>query len=245
MSPIDSHRTQRKRVQRLQGSVRIVISTGRVDAAREVVTALTRSDPTAGSTPQPAWAAPHLLPLLQAALLAKEGKGAEADAVLETAAAAAASTGSSVAAGGAEEGVWPVLARAQLALESGDVARAAKVLDGLAAPAEVAGSAAVLATRVALHQQLGHAEAAEALLQRAIDGLGAGTASGRGAGAGQSPAAACLEALVALRLRQGRVADAVATFGQLRAAQGGAGAGMSASTAAVSLAISRDVGFRL
>uniref|UniRef100_A0A7S0RTI0 Signal recognition particle subunit SRP72 n=1 Tax=Chlamydomonas leiostraca TaxID=1034604 RepID=A0A7S0RTI0_9CHLO len=200
---------------------------GRMDAAREVVNALLKQD--AAAAPSALWLSPHLLPLLSAAVLAKEGKGSEADSVL---AAAASASGAGVS---GVEAAWPVLARAQLALEAGDSARAACVLDALAQPPELSSSPALLATRVALHQQLGTAEGAESLLLKAISTLGPAAPAKPGKGApapASSPVVACLEALVALRLKLGRVPDALAAFGQLRAAQG-AGAPMSASTASL------------
>jgi uncharacterized protein HemY len=67
----------------------------------------------------------------------------EADAVLEAFASA-----------NPEHALHPQLARAQLALESGAVDKAAAALAGAAALAAAAASGAVLTTRVALHQQV-------------------------------------------------------------------------------------------
>jgi hypothetical protein len=54
---------------------------GRVDAAREVVNALLRQDTAAAaSAPSAPWLSQHLLPLLNAAVLAKEGKVGRVDA---------------------------------------------------------------------------------------------------------------------------------------------------------------------
>lgn len=84
--------------------------------------------------------------------------------------------------------------------------------------------------------QLGTSEGAESLLLQSIATLGGATPAKQAKGApasASSPAVACLEALVALRLKAGRVSDAVAAFEQLRAAQG-AGSPMPSTTAAVS-----------
>jgi len=94
--------------------------------------------------------------LLQAALMARDGKVKEASALLESAAAAT----------GAGAPLGPQLMRAQLAAQAGDAQAAAAVLASL--PAAQAGRPAVLATRVALLEQAGNSEAAAAVLESAL-----------------------------------------------------------------------------
>ncbi|GFH24224.1 signal recognition particle subunit, partial [Haematococcus lacustris] len=137
--------SDQKRLLTLNRALTYLLS-GRLAPAKELAEAVARQEQAAAAAqeqqPPPAWAGPQLLPLLQAALLAKEGKAAEADAVLAGFAAAQ-----------PRHGLQPTLARAQLALEVGDVPRAAQLLALAAACPGAASSAALLSTRVALHQQ--------------------------------------------------------------------------------------------
>ncbi|KAJ9504743.1 hypothetical protein QJQ45_024692, partial [Haematococcus lacustris] len=206
--------SDQKRLLTLNRALTYLLS-GRLAPAKELAEAVARQEQAAAAAqeqqPQPAWAGPQLLPLLQAALLAKEGKAAEADAVLAGFAAAQ-----------PRHGLQPTLARAQLALEAGDVPRAAQLLALAAACPGAASSAALLSTRVALHQQMGDAAGAEALLEKVLrvalqqqQQQQGGSVPGSGTGQTQVQCS-CLEQLVALRLKLGKVDAALDAFSQLQ-----------------------------
>lgn len=79
-----------------------------------------------------------------------------------------------------------------------------------------------------LRLQLGDLPGAEALLEQSLSALQGGKS-----GSGGAAVAWCLESLVSLRLRLGKLQAAILAFRQLQAAQG-SGA-LSASAAAVSV----------
>mmetsp|Transcript_20977 Transcript_20977/g.35805 ORF Transcript_20977/g.35805 Transcript_20977/m.35805 type:complete len:705 (-) Transcript_20977:159-2273(-) len=208
-----------KRLLTLNRALTYILS-GRVEPARELAAQVARLE---AAQPVSAAIAPHLLPLLQAALLVKDGKGAEADELLN--AWAAKHSGQSLE---------PQLARAQLSLEGGQPGAAAAALT--AAVSGGSGGAGLLATRVALMQQVGDSAGAEVLLEEAL------AASRKAGGAGAAMTTWCLGALVSLKLRGGRANEALATYGQLQAAGGGGSAQASALLARLLRAVATTPG---
>lgn len=203
---------QQKQLLHLNRALLYLLS-GKLDQARELSGLLLAAYPGDAS-----------VVMLQAVLLAKSGKAAEADKLL------AGFSPSSSSSSSAEEAARPTLLRAQLALEAGNAAAALQLL-GSGLPAELQMRPAVLATRVALHEQTGDAAGAESLLQSALKHWQA-----RSAAAPRDTAAAaglgwCLQRLVALKLSQGAAGDAMALYQQL-SKLGGAGSTTSAAAMA-------------
>lgn len=165
--------------------------------------------------------------MLQAVLLAKSGKAAEADALLSKYTPKAGGSTSPI------DAARPTLLRAQLALEAGNVGAALGLLQqGL--PSELVMKPAVVATRVALLEQIGDSAGAEALLQSALKHW-QGAASARP----RDPAAAagvswCLQRLVALKVSEGHASEAMTLYLQL--SKLGPAAGTTSSAALAKLA---------
>jgi signal recognition particle subunit SRP72 len=209
---------------------------GRVDQAREVASALAKQQQQqqqAGGSNRDA-----RVSLLLAALLARAGKTAEAEAAL-------ASLGGSDDAMEVEDGSAtidasaPVLLRAQLAAEAGHAARAASLLSELPGGSAAAFSPGVLATRVALLERAGEASDAEALLEQGLEHWQQRAAAGGGKASSSSPSDAaagvgwCLQRLVALKLAAGKTPEAMRLFQQLMAGGGAKGGKGSSAAAAV------------
>ncbi|KAF8057286.1 srp72 [Scenedesmus sp. PABB004] len=188
----------------------LYLMSGKTDQAKQLAAQLAAAYP--GSVP---------VTMLQAALLAKAGKAAEADKLL-AGCAPLADAGDDPAAA-----ARPVLLRAQLALEAGNAAHALQLL-GSGLPGDLALRPGVVATRAALHEQTGDVAGAEALLQSALRHY-------QGAAKGDAAAAAgvgwCLQRLVALKLAQGAASDAMALYQQLTT-MGGPGGSTSAGALA-------------
>ncbi|KAG1664183.1 hypothetical protein FOA52_011360 [Chlamydomonas sp. UWO 241] len=184
----------------------LYLLSGRLDPAREAAAAIGKAF---GDSPS--------LTLLKAALLAADGKHAEADALLE----AAAGGSSSGASPSASPPLQAQLMRSQLALEAGGTgaARALELLTAIREPAEVVFSGAMLSSRYALYTQLGDTAGAEALL----DGAHAHWSSKAAAAGAERDAALgwCLQALVGLKLKLGKVSEAVKCFQALQTSGGG------------------------
>lgn len=177
---------------------------GRYDAARDTVAAVAKQY--GESTP---------VVLLRAALLASEGKVSDADALLDK-------YSSCVPPAAA---LHPTLMRAQLALEAGgSPTRALELLSSLNGPEDVVQSGALLASRLALYQQLGDVAGAEAMLdsalaywrQRAASAPPSAPAqprqTSRQQSVGEAAAVAldwCLQGLVGLKLKLGKISEAV------------------------------------
>ncbi|KAL4446353.1 hypothetical protein ABPG77_003160 [Micractinium sp. CCAP 211/92] len=161
----------------------------RVDVAKEAVRSIEKQLSGAAITA-----------MLQASLLSREGKAKEADAVL------AALATSSDAAQAAEA----QLLRAQLAAASGNAAAALQHLAGVGSEAWQA-RPAVLATKVALMEELGQAEEAAAGLDSALRQWQAAPDS-----AVRSEALRWIvERLAALHLRRGALQEAAGLYQQL------------------------------
>ncbi|KAK9832822.1 hypothetical protein WJX81_004606 [Elliptochloris bilobata] len=184
----------------LSNAALLLLASGRTTSARELAAGLTARFPYADAAA-----------LVQAAIAVRDGDAQHADDALAAA----------VAAGGA--GALPAgLLRAQLALASGDAARALAALEGAAAGAGLADWPAVLATRVELHERLGDAAGARALVQAALGALqGPAASAGRAAvagGAAGKGVAWLLERLAQLQLQAGEVDGAFESYQALRAA---------------------------
>eukprot|EP00878_Enallax_costatus_P023322 GHUV01024796.1.p1 GENE.GHUV01024796.1~~GHUV01024796.1.p1 ORF type:complete len:527 (+),score=199.75 GHUV01024796.1:936-2516(+) len=161
--------------------------------------------------------------MLQALLLAKSGKAAEADKLL-------ADFQNNIMDDDSDDSARPILLRAQLALESGNAAVAVQLL-GTALPSDLQLRPAVLATRVALLEQTGDVAGAEGLLQSALQHwqqVAKVAPRDQAAGAGVSW---CLQRLVTLKLSQGKAGDAMSLYQQLSKLSGGATSTSSAALA--------------
>lgn len=189
----------------------LLLQSGKLDGCRQLTNALAASNPADEKTV-----------LLQASLLAKENKAADADKLLSTAATSG-STSSPIP--------LPALLRAQLALESNNLQQAAQLLDAVAeSSAALQAAPALLATRVALRQQAGDAAGTEALLERAASHWqSVRAAKPRDAAAGEA-LRWCLLRLVDVKLAADKVPEAVRCYQALR--QAGAEEGDSAEVLA-------------
>ena len=173
--------------------------------------------------------------MLQAVLLARAGKPADADKLLAGLAARSAGGGA-----GDDAALAPQLLRVQLALEAGDTAGALALLAGLGP--ELAVAPAVLATRVALLEQSGDTAGAEALLDAALATWQAAAGADPRDEAASEAVGWCLQRLVALKLQLDKGAEAVQLYlqQQQQAARGGKkGAAARAPTAADAAALAR------
>ncbi|KAG2499929.1 hypothetical protein HYH03_002216 [Edaphochlamys debaryana] len=181
----------------------LYLAGGKADAARELLGVLAAA---------PGGAAEPDVAMLSAAVSLSLGKTVDADRALE---AFAASCGSGApGAPPASAAVAPTLMRAQAALEAGAADKGLALLAALGGADPAVGfSGAVVATRVALHEQLNDPAGAEALLDAAVAHW-----RGRGAEAGAAAAQAwCLGAAVGLKLRLGKLEEAKQAFKQLQA----------------------------
>jgi len=170
----------------------LLLALGRLEPAAEVAAALAAAAPRS-----------QLAAMLAAAVLAKQGRPADADAALAAFCAAQPALA-----------LQPTLMRAQLALEAGDARGALARLASVPDPS-VQTSAAVVATRVALHEHSGDAAGAESLLQQVVSYW-----QQRPAELGDRPRELlgwCLSRLVAMQLRAGRLGDALRAHAAVRA----------------------------
>ncbi|GLC63488.1 Signal recognition particle core component [Pleodorina starrii] len=173
---------------------------GRADAAREVVGVLAAA---------PGGAAEPAVAMLSAAVSMSQGKTVDADRALEAFVASCGSGGPGSPPASASVG--PTLMRAQTALEAGNPAAAQGLLAGLR-DGDVAASGAVVATRVALYEQLNDTAGAEALLDSAV----AHWRSRSGQEGAASALAWCLSCVIGLKLRLGKLEEAKQAFKQLQ-----------------------------
>ncbi|KAG2448342.1 hypothetical protein HYH02_006924 [Chlamydomonas schloesseri] len=189
---------------------------GRTDAARELVGVLAAAP--GGS------ADPHVA-LLSAAVSLSQGKTVDADRTLE---AFIASCGSAApGAPPASAAVAPSLMRAQAALEAGNTAAAAALLAGVRDEG-VALSGAMVATRVALYEQMNDPAGAEALLDAAVAHWKARSAGDPAAASGLGW---CLSCAIGLKLRLGKLEEAKQAFKQLQSSGAAATAAGAATLA--------------
>jgi signal recognition particle subunit SRP72 len=205
---------------------------GRVEQAREVASALAKQ-----SAQQPQQKDSRVS-LLLAALLARAGKTAEAEAAL-----AALGDDPMDEDGAAVDPSAPLLLRAQLAAEAGDAARAATLLSELPGGPSAALAPGVLATRVALLERAGRADEAEALLEQGLghwqQRVSAGGGKASAAAAADSAAAGvgwCLQRLVSIKLAAGKTPEAMRLYQQLVAGGAGGSRGKGGSAAAAAVA---------
>ncbi|PNW85354.1 hypothetical protein CHLRE_03g182500v5 [Chlamydomonas reinhardtii] len=189
---------------------------GRADAARELVGVLAAAP--GGSTD------PHVA-LLSAAVSLSQGKTVDADRTLE---AFISSCGSGApGAPPASAAVAPSLMRAQAALEAGNTAAAAALLAGVRDEG-VALSGAMVATRVALYEQMNDPAGAEALLDAAVSHWKARSAGDPAAASGLGW---CLSCAIGLKLRLGKLEEAKQAFKQLQSSGAAATAAGAATLA--------------
>mmetsp|Transcript_17379 Transcript_17379/g.37521 ORF Transcript_17379/g.37521 Transcript_17379/m.37521 type:complete len:686 (+) Transcript_17379:137-2194(+) len=171
------------------------LTSGRNDAAKELAAALAKQQPDS-----------HLVALLRAALLVADGKIQDADSLLEQYSTSYPASS-----------LHPTLMRAQLALEANAAQRGLDLLAGVRDPV-VAWSGGLLATRLALHQQLGDTAGAEALIDAATNHWRQQQRSGAASEEAVSTALGwCLQSAVGLKLKMGKVAESIAAFKQLQA----------------------------
>ncbi|EFJ52129.1 hypothetical protein VOLCADRAFT_86969 [Volvox carteri f. nagariensis] len=173
---------------------------GRHEAARELVGVLVAAP---GGPAEPAVA------LLSAAVSLSQGKTVDADRTLESFCSSCGSGAPGCPPAAAA--VAPTLMRAQIALEGGGTAAAAGLLAGLR-DERVAASGALVATRVALYEQMNDTAGAEALL----DGAVAQWRSRSGEEGAASALAWCLSCAIGLKLRLGKLEEAKQAFKQLQ-----------------------------
>eukprot|EP00798_Chlamydomonas_sp_ICE-L_P008038 gene8038-1272_t len=189
-----------------------------------------------------------LLYLLAGRLEPAKGVMAELGKVYEETVPLALMRAALLLADGGSSSLLPTLMRAQMAMESNSTARALELLTSL--PKEDANRGAVLATRLALHQQLGDSAGAESLLESGISSW-----QQRNTDPGASDTlSCCFQNLVQLKLKLGKVEDAMSraqalvqaiVFQQHQCPRGwklqgsGAGAGHSVSTASVLARLAR------
>ncbi|KIY95778.1 subunit of the signal recognition particle [Monoraphidium neglectum] len=183
---------------------------GKADAARDLAGHLSKAFPDS-----------PLVIMLQAVLLARGGKVAEADKLLSSLASGADADGDAALA--------PQLLRAQLALEDGDAAGALARLAALGGG--LAAAPGVLATRVALLEQVGDTAGAEALLESALgEYQNAARADPRDEAASEA-VGWCLQRLVVLKLQLDKAAEATKLFLQQQQQQQGGRRGAAAAAA--------------
>jgi len=152
--------------------------------------------------------------MLQAVLLARSGKAGEADALLANLPTPRdTTTSSSSSSAAAAASLHPLLLRLQLALESGSVVQAQQLLQGL--DKEVQMAPALLATRVALHEQSGDVAGAEALLDSALKHWQKAQQQNPRDELAHEGLGWCLQRLVSLKLSLGKAAEAMALYLQL------------------------------
>lgn len=198
---LESRLGARQKMQLLLNLGLLYLVGGRPDAARELVGVL-QAAPGGGADPAVA--------LLSAAVSLSQGKTVDADRTLE---AFCAQCGSGAAGAlPASAAVAPTLMRAQAALDAGNAA-AAQALLGSLQDDVVARSGAVVATRVALYEQLNDLAGAEALLDSALSHW-----RSRSSDSGASQALSwCLSAAIGLKLRLGKLDEAKQAFKHLQA----------------------------
>ncbi|GIL73066.1 hypothetical protein Vretimale_4685 [Volvox reticuliferus] len=173
---------------------------GRPEAAKELVGVLAAAP---GAAAEPAVA------LLAAAVSLSQGKTVDADRTLE---AFCASCGSGApGAPPASAALAPTLMRAQTALQAGNLAVAQGLLAGLR-DERLAAQGALVATRVALYEQMGDTAGAELLLDAAV----AHWRSRSGEDGAASALAWCLSCAIGLKLRLGKLEEAKQAFNQLQ-----------------------------
>ncbi|KAI8463766.1 MAG: hypothetical protein J3K34DRAFT_526736 [Monoraphidium minutum] len=192
----------------------LYLMSGKADAARELAGHLAKAFPDNS-----------LVVMLQAVLLARGGKAADADKLL-SGLAGRAPPGADP---DSDAALAPQLLRAQLALEGGDAPGALAALAGLGGGLPMAPG--VLATRVALMEQAGDTAGAEALLEAALAHFqSAAKAGGRGGGdAAADGVGWCLQRLVGLKLQLDKASEATQLFlQQQKAAAGGRKGGAAA-----------------
>lgn len=183
----------------------LLLLAGRTSACETVSSALAQRWPQAQS-----------VALLQAAQAAQAGRPAEADSALARALQAAASS---------DQQPWPQLMQAQLAAARGDAeqasASAARALSGEAS------RPAAVATLASLAEAAGDVDGALDTVRAALQtqGIVPGTGKARIAPGQEHGAHWLLQRMAGLQLQAGDVSGALATFVQLKAAGGGAGAG--------------------
>ncbi|GAX79721.1 hypothetical protein CEUSTIGMA_g7162.t1 [Chlamydomonas eustigma] len=224
----------------------LYLLSGRLEAAKD--TAASVSKQYGDSTP---------LVLLKAALLVAEKKVSEADALLESLISSQSASSPTIT-------LQPLLMRVQLSLEAGPsgVSKAVDLLSMLSSASsnsdeagglDVAHCGAVLATKLALYQQLGDNVGAEALLddalvywQRQQQGRAGpsgtkGKQGGRAGTGGRMGDVAftalgwCLQSLVTLKLKLGKVEEAVNCYQLLQQQQGSGTSGGRHTVASASV----------